>query len=186
MLCNLVIILLVGSSALTWGDIGSLLAAGVDFIFPLDPVKAFKDSLYTYDTYTENIFLQQIPMLFPYKAFIATLGLTGIPLYLVQKMLFVFILTLPGLSMLYFAGGIPQNRGLPETQLISSLLYMLNPYVIALWRGGSQFQLFAYAILPLILGLIDSISSRPDLRLLGCTKIALASLLMGTAASCSL
>ena len=182
-LYNCIIVLVVSSLTLTWLRAESLTVAGVDFVFPLDPAKAMADLTYAYAAYTDNPYARVTPLLFPYMTLLAGLASIGMPVYLIQKMLFILMFGWPGLSMLYYASAIQNNSSFPEMPLISSLFYMLNPYVIALWQTGEQFQLFAYASVPLFLALIDRISSRPESRLTTCIQISLVSLLMAPAAS---
>lgn len=182
------VILGLGLVPLLWFK-GGLLIVGFDFVFPLNPSDNLVRHSFVWD---DRVFAgwdgaQFIPYVFPYGSLVALLQWVGLSLASIEKILFVSVFVLPGLSMYYLASSLAGNDRRHVTGLVSALVYMFNPYTMIQWHDGHQGPLVAYAIMPLLLGLYigglsKERSATKDGILIGLASVVIASVASNPAA----
>lgn len=100
---------------------------------------------------------------FPMVSFFAFLSIFGLPLFIIDKMWFVFLLFISGASM-YFLLSVVINKAHRLAKVAAGLAYMYSLYVIITMNGTAQFLSF-YGILPAMLGIyIRSLNTRPSIK----------------------
>ena len=169
-----------GLAPILWFGGDRLLPGGIDFMFPLEPLRSLNIHSYAYNEAWGIDNVQLIPYLVPWDLVLSSLYLLTSNIVLSEKVFFVMIFTLPGVSM-YYLLRVLVRTSFNGLMLVGPLVYMYNPYVIALWRAGEQVQLLAYGSLPLLIGLMIVGLSRKKLEY--SLAVAVASLLFATSAS---
>ena len=120
----------------------------------LDPVYYFVRSLYLWNS-------QELAgtaanwgssLLFPFGFFFVLFSLFELPAVLVERMWFIFVFFLSGISMYYLFSVLTVNK-YRFAKMVSAIFYMYNLYVFIGIQGASVL-LLPYAVLPLMLGVI--------------------------------
>lgn len=186
-LLEVVIVVLLGLTPLLWFKEG-LPINGADLEFPVRPVDNFRRRKYVWDDrrcagWDQSA--EYVPHLFPYYLVSEFLARLGVSVVDIERLWFVFIFALPGLSMYYLVSSLVEPYGRREAALASAILYMFNAYVLIFWHDGNQVLLFAYGMWPILLTLwIRGIEERSRLgQLKTALLVALASLIMAPSAS---
>lgn len=86
----------------------------------------------------------------PYYLFLSALSSVGIPLHIIEKIVFAALFVLPGLSMFYLSLVLFKDN---LSRLLSSLFYTLNLYTLIHWHNGQMFVILPYGVIPLLLGI---------------------------------
>jgi len=148
---NILIMFLLGIIPLLWFRDAPLIA-GADFEFTFSPSESFRGSSYTWDEVRYAGWDQsQVSILkLPYYLFLSALSSVGIPLDIVEKIVFAALFVLPGLSMFYLSLILFKDN---LSRLLSSLFYTLNLYTLIHWHNGQMFVILAYGVIPLLLGI---------------------------------
>ena len=142
-LFSIFIILSLGSISFFWfGGDKLILSADFNFFLSLD----------------KNIFLRSYMnlgfspcALFAFGPLII-LQRAGFSLVMIEKMLFYFLFTFPGISMFYLTTTLINGGKKYLAGVISAFFYMINTYTwLIKWSSGYTMSLFAYAALPLML-----------------------------------
>lgn len=163
---DLVAILILGLIPLLWLTNDTIIL-GHDAGLTLDPVANFVDRLFVW---TQRFGIgtdQSFALLgaFLIHGFEALLAWLGLSISFQQKIQFVFWFVLPGLTMYFLVYKIwPEKRYLP---VISSIIYMVNYYLIQAWFIAERtkfsiyagFPLFFYFLLSYFLGKMSLIRS---------------------------
>lgn len=146
------IILLISLLSITWFRGDNLINQG-DFGLPLDRLSYFKHTIYTWDDSISTGYSapRQLIALLPYSIFAAISEIIRISLVNYEKIIFLFLFGLSGISM-YFLCSI---LSLPRFgRLFASIFYMMNPFSLQIiWHIGYGLVQINYAIIPLLLGL---------------------------------
>lgn len=181
------VIVLLGLTPLLWFKEG-LPINGADLEFPMRPVDNFFRRIYVWDDrrcagWDQSA--EYVPHLFPLYLASAFLARLGVSVMDIERLWFVFIFALPGLSMYYLVSSLVEPYGRREAALTSAILYMFNAYVLIFWHDGNQVLLFAYGMWPILLTLwMRGIEVRSRLgQLKTALLVALASLIMAPSAS---
>jgi hypothetical protein len=170
------LIFLLGLVPLTWFK-GDLLIAAGDFSIPLDPAGGKFIQSFLYLWYPNLYAGEPNPLLFaisPWFGFWALLKSLGLSLLSINKLWFVFVFTLSGVSMYYLISVLFKKKANPILLFVAPLFYMFNVYVMLVTPTMATPLL--YGALPLILGLyIKGLSERSNKYVI---LIALSSLLI--------
>ncbi|KKQ34984.1 MAG: hypothetical protein US51_C0020G0010 [Microgenomates group bacterium GW2011_GWA2_37_6] len=140
---EILIILVLGLTPLLWYKDSNSLALGHDMGFPINPIVFFQDRLFLW---TDRIGLgwdqtlgSAATLIHGLEALVAS---TGLPIFEVQKIIFIFWFLLPGLAMYYFVSTIHKERDQWFIRLSASLFYMFNHFLLQAcgflplqWRG---------------------------------------------------
>jgi len=148
----LLLILAVGLVPLRWFK-NNLLIAGGDLPIPLDPAagKFIGSFLYTWYPYLYGGEVNPHQFaIFPWFGFWALLKSLGSSLLLINKLWFIFVFTLSGVSM-YYLVSVVFKKANPVLLFVAPLFYMFNVYVVVMTPIVATPLL--YGALPLILGL---------------------------------
>jgi len=132
-------------------------------MFPINPSFVFSQHTQILSDVSEVDQTLKITYLVPYLVTVVALDMLGLPLQIVQRILFGALLVFPGVSMYVFTRVLSQENESSSKVgcFISALFYMLNPYVAAIWSGGNQFLLFGYGALPLVLAIVTRAVQNP-------------------------
>ena len=147
----LLFILLMGLTPLIWFKEGLLITGG-DFPIPLDPVGTLKASLYAWYPYVfcGEPNAQQF-LIVPWFGFWALFKSIGLSLLTINKLWFIFVFMLAGLSMYYLVSVVFEKEKHQLIALVASIFYMFNVYIMV--KIPSMATPLLYGVLPLILGL---------------------------------
>lgn len=147
----LLLILLMGLTPLIWFKDGLLITGG-DFPIPFDPIGTLKASLPAWFPYVfcGEPNAQQF-LIVPWFGFWALFKALGFSLLTVNKLWFVFVFMLTGLSMYYLISVVFEKKKYQLIALTASIFYMFNVYIMIVIPLMATPVL--YAGLPLILGL---------------------------------
>lgn len=173
-----------GLVPLLWFKNGFLID-GFDFVFPLNPADNLIRRSFVWDDRLLGGWdgAQFVPHLFPDGVIAALLRGMGLSLISIEKLLFVVLFVLPGLSMYYLASSLARDDRRHMIGLVSAIVYMFNPYTLIQWHDGHEGLLLGYAVMPLLLALY--VKGLSDQR--GSTKyglcIGLASLVFASVGS---
>lgn len=130
--------------------------AGFDFSVYLNPVAALKRSFFLwsdnmaggYDS-SHEVSSMAYYLIFSIPVFF------GISLYTAEKIVFAMIFALQGFSMYYMMGALfGGHAGVRVARLAGAFLYAFSYPVMAHFGRGNLMALLAYALLPLLLGLL--------------------------------
>ena len=150
-----IIICFVGLISLTWFR-GNYLISGIDFSMPFDRIKSFTTNFYTWDPQSIGFANPRtIASTFPVYVYFAFSEVIGLSLVNAEKILFYGIITISGFSMYYLTTILLKTKNSNSKTLaglISSLFYMLNPYVALNILPLPQVSYIIYAVLPFFLG----------------------------------
>lgn len=168
------IILFLGLSPLLWYKNPNSLALGHDMGFPIDPIVFFKDRLFLW---TDRVGLgwdqtlgSAAVLIHGFEALTAS---TGLPIFIVQKIVFIFWFVLPGLAMYYFVSTIHKEKEQWFIRLGASLFYMFNHFLLQAWFIAERTKISLFVALPLLLGLTINIIDRRISPLKGLALMAL-------------
>lgn len=177
-LVDLSLIVLLGLAPLLWFRGGSLIN-GVDFALPLNAVDDFLRHVYVWDDrqYVGWDQSMDLPGLFPYRSFFALFDYLRAPILEAERIWFVIVFALPGLSMYYLMSVLKKRRA---ARLTSSVFYMFNPYVLIRWHNGQDVLLMPYGMLPILLGTYIKGLDEEGISVRYAVLIALASLFSAT------
>lgn len=153
---ELLTIIILGLVPLLWFK-GNNVVLGHDAGLPISPIEHFIDRFYLW-TNRYGIGHDQtyaLPGLFIH-GIEAMISYFGLSLQWNQKITFVFWFMLPGLTMYYLTSRLESKTGLKFLALPSSMLYMMNHYLMQGWFIAERTKFSLYAALPLLLAfLID-------------------------------
>ena len=149
-------ILLTGCTPLIWFR-NNLILMHQDVLFPLYEY-GFNDlinNLFSWieQSYAGNLNVPQLAEVFPFLFFWASFRELGFSFLIVEKIWYIILFTLPGLSMYYFVS-VFNNKRNTINPLVASIFYMFNPFImiyvtILLWP-----TILIYGLTPLIFGLL--------------------------------
>ncbi len=151
------IIILIGLIPLLWFKRGYLIG-GVDFDFPLYPIRQFFISKFTWN----QIFLGGSDRSMCVSSGITFLGLqailkaVGLSLFSLQKIYLTFWYTLTGLSMYFCMSQLVRGKDI-KSQIIKFLgtfFYMINFYQLHIWMIAREGELSGTILIPVTLGLL--------------------------------
>ncbi|MBI5123446.1 hypothetical protein HZA75_06330 [Candidatus Roizmanbacteria bacterium] len=152
---EILIILLLGLTPLLWYKNSNSLALGHDMGFPINPVNFFSDRLFLW---TDRVGLGWDQTLASAAILIhgleASLAGLGLSVFVVQKIVFIFWMVLPGLAMYYFVSRIHKEKEEWFLRLSASFFYMFNHFLLQGWFIAERTKFSLYAALPLLLTLI--------------------------------
>jgi hypothetical protein len=183
---HILVILILGLTPLLWFGFSSGLIDVGDSGFPLDPLADLNRYSYAWD---DRVSMGQdnsqlMPSLFPYRFLLALLQMTGLPLTAIQRIWFIIVFSLPGISMYYFISKILRSADWGGARLVTAMFYMLNIYVYEQWQMGHYNLLLAYGSIPFVLGLITNLfEDQGILRIGTAVSIPLVSMLFAAVAS---
>jgi hypothetical protein len=152
-----IVILAVGLLTIVWlrGEI----LVWKDWGFPLSSLAAdrgFERSLFLWDSSMAGLgwqaarFVQFITL----QGFYWVSVHLGIPLAAINEILFYSLFTLSGLSTYFLLATVVSDRKWEIALVAGSLFYMMNFYsLVFIWGGFMTGVIFAYSILPLMIGL---------------------------------
>ncbi len=156
-LAGLVVIILLGMTALTWfkGEYSAI--AGYDFATSLKPLDDLTRALYLWD---ERLYAGSPSVLtagtLPYFLVQYLLEQIFGSLYKGQMVFFTLILLLPGLAMYWFLlrafDGASER---PAIAFFGAVFYMFNTFVVVKWNRGELLTLFSYGFIPVFLAMSD-------------------------------
>lgn len=150
-------IILLGFVSIAWFDGEYQAVAGYDFATSLNPQDELRRSLYVWDERLYGGSPNAIPVsAMPYFLLQFVLERAAGTLFMGEEAFFLILFTLPGLSMLYFLRTIfhdDVDRG--AITAFGSVFYMFNTFVVIKWNRGELITLFAYGLLPFLLGLAE-------------------------------
>ena len=141
---------------LLWFREGYDALAGFDFSVYLNPVAALKRSFFLwsdnmaggYDS-SHEVSSMAYYLIFSIPVFL------GFSLYTAEKIVFAMIFALQGFSMSYMLGALfGGHAGVRVARLAGAFLYAFSFPVMAHFGRGNLMALLAYALLPLLLGLL--------------------------------
>ena len=142
------IIIVISFLPTTWFKNGCIINGG-DFSFPFDsPSKYISSYLYSWNSKIGLGvgFARGIAQL-PYQLFLSFWDFLGFSLPSIEKIFFIFIFLLAGISMYFLVYRLTENR---LVSFIASLFYMFNPFtMIVTWRMLTL-SIIAYASFPLV------------------------------------
>lgn len=151
---EILLIIILGFIPLLWFQ-GNQVILGHDAGLTLSPISHFFDRLFSWterfgfgnnQTYAiAGFFIHGL------EALIASLGFS---LQNVQKIVFIFWLVLPGLTMYYFSSRLSDKLNLKYFALPASILYMLNHFLLQGWFVAERTKFSVYAALPLIMAFL--------------------------------
>jgi hypothetical protein len=148
---DIFLIIILGLTPLLWFKSGYLIA-GAEFEVPLNPIDNFQRLSYIWDDRIvgghDNA--QWTALIFPYAFFWYIFKILGFSVIAIEKLWFILLFVLPGLSMYYLSLYLTNKR---VVALVSSFFYMINPYVLIQWHEGHMLSFLLYGILPLILAM---------------------------------
>ncbi len=154
---EILIILVLGLTPLLWYKDSNSLALGHDMGFPINPIVFFQDRLFLW---TDRIGLgwdqtlgSAATLIHGLEALVAS---TGLPIFEVQKIIFIFWFLLPGLAMYYFVSTIHKERDQWFIRLSASLFYMFNHFLLQAWFIAERTKISLFIALPILLGLTIS------------------------------
>lgn len=154
---EILIILFLGLTPLLWYKNSNSLALGHDMGFPINPIVFFQDRLFLW---TDRVGLgwdqtlgSAATLIHGLEALVAS---TGLPIFEVQKIIFVFWFLLPGLAMYYFVSTIHKERDQWFIRLSASLFYMFNHFLLQAWFIAERTKISLFIALPILLGLTIS------------------------------
>ena len=175
----LLVILVMGLIPLIWFKNGLLIVGG-DFSIPLDPIGTLKSLLHSW--YPFLFSGEPNPMVYsisPWFGFWALFKALGLSLLTVNKLWFIFVYMLTGLSMYYLVSVVFEKEKHEVITLVASIFYMFNVYIMVV--TPSMATPILYAGLPLILGLYIKGLSEEKSSTKYAVLIGLASLLITSA-----
>lgn len=154
---EILIILFLGLTPLLWYKNSNSLALGHDMGFPTNPIVFFQDRLFLW---TDRVGLgwdqtlgSAATLIHGLEALVAS---TGLPIFEVQKIVFIFWFVLPGLAMYYFVSSIHKERDQWFIRLSASLFYMFNHFLLQAWFIAERTKISLFIALPILLGLTIS------------------------------
>jgi len=149
-----ILILSLGCTPLLWFRNNYYLIFG-DVVFPLYNLELSDiiDKLFLWDTHSYagklNLYLGKNVQFLSFWTFFRMLGLSFLS---TEKLWFIFIFVLPGISMYYLVSVITkENKIIPK--IISPIFYMFNPFVLVHSTTMQWGTLLVYGVSPLMLGL---------------------------------
>jgi len=148
---DIVLLIVVGIVPLMWFR-GFPIIMGADFELPLLPREALSRSMYLWEEIQFGGWDQSqvnLPKI-PYYFFLSASSSVGIPLHLIEKIVFAALFVLPGLSMYYLSIILFKNN---LSRLLGALFYTLNLYTLIHWHNGQMLVILPYAVIPLLLGI---------------------------------
>lgn len=156
---DILIILILGLLPLLWLKDGTVIL-GHDSGLPLDPIAHFVDRFYVWSQRFGIGTDQSYALLgaFFIHGLEAFLSFLGFSMQVEQKIQFIFWLTLPGLSMYFFASRTWRDK--KYLPLVASIIYMINYYLIQAWFIAERTKFSMYAALPLIMYFMISYLTR--------------------------
>lgn len=159
------IIIILSLLPITWFKNGCIINGG-DFSFPFDsPLKTLSNYFYSWNSKIGlGIgFARGIAQL-PYQLFLSLWDLLGFSLPSIEKIFFMTMFLLAGISMYFFCKKLTKNE---LVSFIASLFYIFNPFtMIVTWRMITL-SIISYASLPLVcLTFIKSIENMKPVNLL--------------------
>lgn len=157
----LIIIFLLGLTPLIWFS-DELIIAGQDHLNNLDNTNLFYHYSFSWNAkFNEGSPNLNIAQVFPFILFWVILKKIGLSLICIEKLWFILLFLLPGLSIFYLVKTLAKNRkSFYLSGLISSSLYMFNLYLVLdpILSGYRLVQIF----LPLMLALWIKGLEEPD------------------------
>lgn len=147
---EIVLIVLLGLIPLLWFKPG-FMALGHDMSFPLDPISYFQDRLYTWTDRVGTFGSNQSDSINGFfihglEALVMNLGLS---LVQTQKLVFIFWFLLPGITMYIFVRHIYPKSTDWVSRLSSTLVYMVNYYLLQGWIIAERTKFSIVSALPL-------------------------------------
>jgi hypothetical protein len=150
------IIGLIGCISISWFK-GNYLISAVDFSMPFDRISSFSANFFGWNSQSLGFANPRaLAQTFPVWTYFAFSDVIGLSLVNAEKLLFYGIFVVSGLSMYYLATTLLKNKSSQFKNLaglISSLFYMLNPYVALNILPLRQVSYIIYAVSPLALAL---------------------------------
>lgn len=160
---DILLILLMGVTPLIWFRDGYNALAGFDFAVYLNPVETLKKSYYLWsDSMAGGYDISHEVSSVPYYLLFSAPVLLGASLYTAEKLVFIFIFTLQGLSIYYMLGVFFEKREARRAiALTGAVIYTFSYPVMAHFGRGNMMALLTYGLLPLLLGLLYRAFTRP-------------------------
>ncbi|MQF82912.1 hypothetical protein FIM02_01965 [SAR202 cluster bacterium AD-802-E10_MRT_200m] len=149
-LCIL-IILLCGTLSFSWFEHGKYLAPN-DLAYPFSSSSVWYAHAFTWDERFSRESVPGIMRLMPYLSFVAAAEKIGLSPLFVERLLFYFLFTFPGLAAFGLAHTLIRDKS-AFPGLLAALFYMMNPLTLLLKWNSTTPSLFAYGMMPLLLAL---------------------------------
>lgn len=150
---EIVFLLLISLIPLLWYQPGSLLL-GHDAGWSLDPIGRFLDRLSTWTRagfgYDQSLDVGTLTI-YSLQAF---LSFTGLSIFWVQKITFIFWFFVMGSSMYYLSRSLYQGKNSRLVALLASTFYVLNHYTLQAWTVAELSKFSAMTIFPLVLAFL--------------------------------
>lgn len=148
---EIMFVVLMGLIPLLWFKDG-FMALGHDMSFPLDPTDFFQDRLYTWTERLGPFGSNQSDSIngFFIHGLDALISSFGFSLIQTQKLIFVFWFLLPGISMYVLTRHIYPKSADWFSRLSSSLVYMVNFYLLQGWIIAERTKFSIVSTLPLL------------------------------------
>lgn len=158
-LTDLIVLLAISLIPLFWFPNGYIVT-GHDAGYPINIEETFRNRLFTWNS-QQNFGIDNTPNIgaVPIHAVEAVFHAFGLPLAKAQQFSFIFWFFLMALSMYGFARSLREDIPFRFFPLVASVFYVLNFYLLAIWRYGSATTFSAYCALPLVLGVLISFLS---------------------------
>ncbi len=163
---DLLILSLFAIVPLLWFREGYDAVAGFDFSVYLNPVAALERSFFLWSDNMAGGYdsSHEVSSMAYYLIFSIPVSL-GISLYTAEKIVFAAIFALQGFSMYYMMGALfSGHAGVRVARLAGAFLYAFSYPVMAHFGRGNLMALLAYALLPLLLGLLKKGFEEPGRR----------------------
>lgn len=151
---DVIILVCISLIPLAWFPEGYIVT-GHDAAYPINIAETFRNRLFAWNS-QQNFGYDNTPHLgaIPIHGVEALFHSIGLPLARAQQFSFVFWFLVMGLSAYYFAYSFRNTISFRFFPLLSAIIYIINFYLIALWRYGSITTFSAYCALPVILAFV--------------------------------
>lgn len=128
------------------------IVTGHDAGYPINVMETFRDRLFTWNS-VESLGRDNTVNLgaVPIHSIEAAFTVLGLSLARSQQFAFIFWFFAMSMSMYYFAWTLRHEIPYRHFPLLASLLYVINFYLLALWRYGAGTTFSAYIALPLMI-----------------------------------